>query len=189
MSSFIDNLLRKAKPPEPITAAGIDFDCLILEQPPQEWELIRQRISERTLQSSFDKGDLALIAENAILWYDRLRRDSRNERCIRSTSPRSTRRRSPLKARSGSPGLTSPPAYPPAAEVNISTVAPAAPVASPVPTAEEASVLLSPTLTPGQQTRLRDALEQETYLETLHNVLRERTKRVIRCACISVVEG
>ena len=84
MSSFLDGLLRKAQGKN---GPAAEFDSLILEKPPQEWALIRQRISEGNLQSSFDKGDLSLIAENAILWYDRLRRNARNERCLASATP------------------------------------------------------------------------------------------------------
>lgn len=169
MSSFIDGLIRKAQGKDPV-ATGVDFDCLILEQPPQDWSLIRQRICEGTLQSSFDKGDLALIAENAILWYDRLRRNARNEWCLAATPNASPEKPQPTQCSPDRPASTLPaPVLPDAAENTTVLWTPDPNAGTPVPPNSALSRA-------AEEARL----DREAYVDTLHDVLSERTKRVIR---------
>eukprot|EP00658_Telonema_sp_P-2_P049337 TRINITY_DN37512_c0_g1_i1.p1 TRINITY_DN37512_c0_g1~~TRINITY_DN37512_c0_g1_i1.p1 ORF type:complete len:293 (-),score=56.72 TRINITY_DN37512_c0_g1_i1:153-1031(-) len=166
MSSFVDSLLRKAQGKSVDRAP--EFDCLVLEQPPQEWALIRQCICEGTLQSSFDKGDLALIAENAILWYDRLRRNARNELCLSSTP-----HASPEMPSVDTTLPVSPPLLPAAAEVENSSA-----LWSPDSQQQEP---VSPVAAIAKKRAQEEAwLDREAYVETLHEVLSERTKKVIK---------
>jgi len=82
MSSFIDSILRPLHQAALAVKEEVEFE---VEKAPQEWKIIRRHLSAGTLQANFDKGDLALIAAQAIAWYDRLRNELRNEQCLTRT--------------------------------------------------------------------------------------------------------